>query len=50
MCALEREEIGSFAERGSKAFPATSIPSINHLVKESTDCRLVSISGGLSCL
>jgi hypothetical protein len=47
--ALERDEIGSFAERGSEAFAATSIPSINHLAMESTDYRLVSISGGSIC-
>jgi hypothetical protein len=50
MRALERDEIGSFAKRSSKVFTAASIPSINHLVMESTDCGIVSISGGLSCL
>jgi hypothetical protein len=50
MRSLEGDEIGSFAERSSEVFTATSIPSINHLVMESTDCRLVSSSGGLSCL
>jgi hypothetical protein len=49
MRALERDEIGSFTERGSETFAATSIPSINHLTMEITDCRLVS-SNGLSCL
>jgi hypothetical protein len=50
MRSLERYEIGSFAKRSGEVFAAALIPSINHLVKESTDCRLVSSSGGLSCL
>ncbi len=52
MGSLEGDEIGSFAERSSEVFTAASIPSINHLVMESTDCGLVSRIGELilSCL
>ncbi|MEG4114623.1 MULTISPECIES: hypothetical protein [unclassified Microcoleus] len=52
MGSLERDEIGSFAERSSEVFTAASILSINHLVMESTDCGLVSRTGELilNCL